>query len=55
MPCLWKTGFPQEALLEALDLATVVLKEISLLELGNKLMIPGRVKEPGTLRDSKDH
>lgn len=49
MPCHWKTGFPQEALLEALDLATVVLKEISLLELGNKVIIPGRVKEPGTL------
>lgn len=36
----WKTGFPQEALLEALELATLVLKEISHLELGDTLITP---------------
>lgn len=52
----WEAGFPQEASLAALEPAPSVPKEISCLELGDKLIIPGRVKELGALLDPrKDH
>lgn len=52
----WEAGFPQEASLEALGPDPLVPKEISCLELGDKLIIPGRVKELGALLDPrKDH
>lgn len=51
-----EAGFLQEASLAALEPAPSVPKEISCLELGDKLIIPGRVKELGALLDPrKDH
>lgn len=54
MPNPWNIGFPQEALLERhWSWPPWVLQEICHLELGDKLLIPDRVKELGALLDPK--
>lgn len=53
MPNPWNIGFPQEALLEALQLATLGLTRNLSSGISDKLLVPDRVKELGALLGPK--